>query len=177
MKRFFLLCLFVFFSTPLLAEELVGITALDGKVSLLAPAGFQPMPQEKLEFKYPASRRPTEVLSNESGSVTLAFRHADTRLNPAQVREAHTAISRMFHNLYPSAEWIRDEVIAQNGDTFMVMELTTPAIDTTIHNIIYGASVDGRLLLIAFNVDVRQAKTWLSVGRRIMASIALKKTP
>lgn len=77
----------------------------------------------------------------------------------------------MFHDRYPTAQWVRDGVVEQNGDTFIVMELITPAVDTDIHNIIYGASVDGRFLLAAFNTTVELAGHWLPIGREIMGSL------
>ncbi len=172
-----LICLFVsllIISVNSLAEELVVIEALNGKVSILAPRDFGPMPEDVIEMKSPSSRRPTDVLSNKTGSVTLVFNHANTPMLPSQVREAQTSISRQFHNMYPSAQWIRDEVIEQNGDVFIVMELITPALDTQIHNIMYGTSVDGRFLLAAFNTTVEQANKWLPVGRQIMDSLSIK---
>jgi hypothetical protein len=161
------------FSLNSFSEELVEVKALSGKVSILAPKGFGSMPIDMLEVKYPASRRPTEVLSDKTGGVTLAFNHTENAMQPSQVKEAHISISKMFHNMYPSASWIRDEVIEQNGNTFMVMELITPALDTKIHNIMYGTSVDGRFLLAAFNTTIEQAGEWLPVGKQIMSSLSV----
>ncbi len=172
MKYFLSLLLII--SCNAFAEELINIDALNGKLSILAPANFGPMTKDILEIKYPMSRRPTEVLSNETGSGTLAFNHTNNAMKPSQVVEAHASISKMFHNLYPSAKWIRDEVIQQSGSDFMVMELITPAIDTEIHNIIYGTSVDGRFLLAAFNTTIAASKEWLPIGKKIMASINVK---
>ena len=156
------------------AEELKKIEALGGKVSILAPQNFGKMPSDILEIKYPASRRPSEVLSDKTGGVTLAFNHTNNAMQPSQIKDAHKSISKMFHSMYPSATWLRDEVIVQNGKTFMVMELITPAIDTKIHNIMYGTSVDGRFLLAAFNTTTEQADEWLPIGKRIMTSLSIK---
>ena len=142
---------------------------------MLAPAGFGPMPNAMLEIKYPSSRRPTEVLSNETGAVSIAFNHTQDAMLPGQVREAHIAISAMFHNLYPSAQWVRDEVVQQNGRDFMVLELVTPALDTQIHNIIYGTSVDGRFLLVSFNTTVELSAQWLPLGKQMMVSLSIKE--
>lgn len=173
MKKYCLLALLVM-STLSWAEGLEKVEVLDGKVTIAAPPGFDPMSDERLELKYPSSRRPTEVLSDESGRVTLAFNHTDNAMQPSEVRQAHQGISRSFHNMYPSAEWIRDEVIEQNGSTFMVMELITPAMDTKIHNIMYGTSVDGRFLLVAFNTTVEQSDEWLPIGQEIMSSLSVE---
>ncbi|MDR2165946.1 MAG: hypothetical protein LBO79_10110 [Zoogloeaceae bacterium] len=173
--KFFHFLFWLFLSLSAHAVELVETTALGGKIFLLAPSDFQPMSKETLEIKYPMSRRPTEVLSNTAGGiVTLAFNHTNDALQPSQIHAAHSFISQMMHNLYPSAEWFRDEVIVQNGNTFIVMEFVSPAIDTQIHNIIYGTSVDNRFLLIAFNSVVEQAEEWVPIGRKIMSSITVK---
>jgi hypothetical protein len=173
MKKYFLLLLSLFVSTVTWSDNLMKMEALDGRVSLLAPAEFSPMPKNLINIKYPSSQRPTEVLSDSTGSVTLAFNHTNNAMAPSQVRNAHAAISKMIHNSYPSANWIKDEIIEQNGSTFMAMELITPASDTKIHNIMYGTSVDGRFLLVAFNTTIEKSKKWLPLGKNIMSSLAV----
>ena len=173
MKTFYALTSLLLICSLAQAEEMIRRTALNGKVTLTTPKSFAPMPQEILELKYPASRRPTEVLSDSTGGVSLAFNHTQDRMTPSQIKEAHVSISKMFHNMYPSAKWIRDDTFEQNGRTFMVLELITPAMDTKIHNIIYGTSVDNRFLLIAFNTTVQKSKKWLPIGKKIMASISI----
>ncbi len=174
MRYFYLLTILLFISVNSHAEELVRVEALNGKVSILAPKDFGPMPQELLELKYPASRRPTDVLTDKTGGVTLAFNHTNTPMKPSQVREARVPLSQMFHNMHPSAKWIRDEVIEQNGNVFIVLEVITPAIDTQIHNIIYCTSVDDRFMLVAFNSTVEQADEWIPHGKKIMNSLSIK---
>ncbi len=175
MKTFLVLLNLVFISVSAFAEELVEVKVLNGKVSIYVPDEFGSMPTKILELKYPSSRRPTEVLSDKTGGVSLAFSHTNNAMPLSQVGKAHTSISKMFHNMYPSATWIRDEVIVQNGHTFMVMELITPALDTKIHNIMYGTSVDDRFLLAAFNTTIEQSDLWLPIGQKIMASIKVER--
>lgn len=173
--RILVIVILMTFQSLSFAAELSKIVALNGKVELKAPSNFGPMPKEILELKYPSSRRPTEVLSDKTGGVSLAFNHTQNMLQPYQINEIHQYMSKVFRNLHPSATWFRDEVIEQSGSKFFVLELITPAIDTKIHNIIYGTSVDGRLLMVAFNTTVQQSKEWLPIGKKIMSSIIVKK--
>lgn len=151
--------------------ELVERTALNGRVSLLVPSDFSPLSEERLLLKYPSSNRPTEVLSNERGTVNIALNHTGNALAPEEVANAHAAIEQMFKNLYPSARWNRSEVVVREGRSYIVLDLWTPALDTEIRNIITGTSVDGRFLLVSFNVTRELEKTWGSVGTRIKNSI------
>ncbi|MDO6762931.1 hypothetical protein [Agarivorans sp. 1_MG-2023] len=155
------------------ANDLVPIKMLDGKVTISTPEDFTPMPQELVEIKYPSSRRPTDVLTDETTQVTLAFNHTNNKMSKKELIKAHKGMSKMFHNLYPSAEWMRDEVIKQNGHPFIVFELVTPALDTQIHNIIYATSVDERFLLMSFNATVEKAPDWLARGEKMMESIII----
>ncbi len=175
MRIIYILLILSILSFPTYGEELVSRTVLNGKVTLLTPKEFTPMKKELLELKYPMSQRPSEVLSDSTGGVTLAFNHTNNAMTQNEVMEAHKAMSKMFHNLHPSAKWLRDETIVRDGSNFMVLEVITPAIDTHIHNIMYGTSVEGRFLLVAFNTTVEQSKKWLPVGKQIMSSLKLNK--
>ncbi len=167
---FITLCILAM-STGVGAQELEAKQVLGGKLVIQVPAELQTMPKELIEIKFPNSNRPTDVLSDSTGGVTLAFNHTQNVLSPNQIREAHGVISNVFKNRYPSATWFRDEVSPLNGQEFIIMELITPAIDTQIHNIIYATSIDNRLLFVAFNTTVEQSEQWLPVGKQIMASI------
>ena len=57
----------------------------------------------------------------------------------------------------------------------MILELITPAIDTQIHNVMYGTSVNGRFLLVTFDTTVEQSKEWLPIGKQIMSSLTIAK--
>ncbi|WP_174715122.1 hypothetical protein [Vibrio penaeicida] len=162
-------------SLPTWAVELTNYEALNGKVSILAPKSFVQLSDELIEIKYPSKNKPIEVLGDETASVTLAFHYTDKPLKPSQIIKAHKFLSASFRKNYPEATWIRDEVIEKNGQKFMVMELITPTIDTKVHNIIYGTSVNERYLTVNFNTTVELSKKWLSIGKKIMESLSVSR--
>ena len=148
---------------------------LDGAVALLIPNTFALMSEEMLRLKYPSERRPTVVFSNERGSVNLAANLTSNLVRPDQISELHKAMESTFKNLYPSATWYRSEVITQDGRGYFVLDLLTPAADTHIRNIMLGTSFRGRLLLFSFNVTRELEKSWLDVGRKMLASVKVKE--
>jgi len=93
------------------------------------------MSEEIIEIKYPTENRPTEVISNNNGQISLGFSHTSYQINSEQITLAKKSISEAFQNRYPSSTWFRNEMIQQYGTEFFVLELITPAIDTKIHNI------------------------------------------
>ena len=48
------------------AENLIVTEALQGRIKIQLPSTFEQMEQKMLEFKYPASNRPTEVYTNRT---------------------------------------------------------------------------------------------------------------
>lgn len=155
------------------AEELRERVALNGRVTLLAPGNFTPLPENLLKSKYPSEWRPSEVLSNESGSVNLAFNHASGEI-PDDVDVLREGLSEPFHKIYAEAEWLRDEVVEVNGRKFVQFEMITRSLDGDIHNILYMTPLDGRLLLISFNTTMDEAPRWLEIGRRMLQSIKIR---
>lgn len=158
---------------PAQAEELQERLALNGRVTLLAPGNFTPLPENLLKSKYPSEWRPSEVLSNESGSVNLAFNHASGEI-PDDVDVLRQGLSEPFHKIYAQAEWLSDDVVEVNGRKFVHFEMITRSLDGDVHNILYMTPLDGRLLLISFNTTKEEAPQWLEIGRRILQSIKIQ---
>lgn len=150
---------------------LVERTALAGKVTLLAPEGFGPMSAELLKVKYPTQRPPTEVLSNERGTVNIAFGHTPNAITPAQIRIAYPAIEQQIKSMYPAARWNRSEVVQRGDRAYIVFDFWSPAIDTEVRNIMVATSVDNRFLLVSFNVTKELEPQWGPIGERIMSSV------
>lgn len=156
------------------ASDLEEKTVLDGKVTLLSPKEFGPMSEEMLKLKYPSANPPTEVLSNESGSVNLSFNHTASKV-PNDASVIQKALSGALHNAYAGAEWITDAVVTVNGHAFAAFEVITQASDTKIHNIIYATQLDDTMLLISFNTTLEDAPQWLEAGKKMMSSIKINK--
>lgn len=157
------------------SPALVERTALDGQVTLLTPQDFRPMSEDMLALKYPSVRPPKEVLTNERGSINIAFNHTDNAMRPDQVAAFHPALERMFRNLYPSARWNRSEVVTRDGQACVVLDLWTPAVDTEVRNLMLATSVEGRLLIVSFNVTRELDPEWGPLGVRIMESVRVRR--
>lgn len=147
---------------------------IDGKLSLLVPEEFSEMDEETLQLKYPSERRPTLVYTNESGAINLAVNHTKDRMPQSEIDAFHKQMDAMFRNLYPSATWFNSGVIDINGRNWLTLNLRTPAIDTEIRNIMVGTSLDGRLLLVSFNVTKELEDQWLEPAEAIIQSLGVR---
>jgi hypothetical protein len=153
--------------------DLVTRVVLDGRVEMLLPSSFELMSEEMLKLKYPSGKPPTQVYTNEAGSVNVALNHTNDRLKAGQIPEFRKYLEDVFRRTYPSARWYRNEVTEINGRQFVLLDVRTPAVDTNVRNIIVGTSVDDRLLLVSFNVVQDLEGEWLAVGNKIIQSVKI----
>ena len=174
MKTLLLACLLSLTVSVAQAQDsarLVQRTALGGKVSLLVPADFAPLKPEIMDIKYRQAGRPTEVLSNEPATINIAFGHTQDAITPAQIRLAYPAMEGQLKATYPTARWNRSELFEREGRSYFLLDFWAPALDTETRNIMVGTSVQGRFLLVSFNVTRELEKEWGAIGERIMNSV------
>jgi len=148
-------------------------TLLDGLVSIDVPAAMKPMPPLILKQKYPGSRRPPIAFSTKDGSVSIALNYTNNHLTESGVDRAHRSMSDFFYRTYPLARWHQNKITTVQGRKSFVFELTTPATNATIHNLIYGIPVNKRLLLVTFNTTLPQRQYWLPLGRVALNSLRI----
>lgn len=144
---------------------------LGGKLSLLVPEEFSEMGEEMLRVKYPNERRPTLVYTDASGSINVAINHSNDPMSESEIGAFHQQMEGMFRNAYPSATWFDSGVIDIGGKSWLTLNLRTPAVDTEVRNILAGTSVDGRLLLVSFNVTKELESQWIEPAEAIIRSL------
>jgi len=155
--------------------ELVEGSALGGRVALLVPEGFAPMSEDLIRLKYPMEdRRPTEVLSNRRGTLNIALRHAPDALTPDDLERLRVMMSGMLETVRPGIRWNRSEVFERDGRRFLALDFWSTAVDTDIRNLMLATSVDGRLLIVSFNVTQELEAVWGPVGERVMDSVEIR---
>jgi hypothetical protein len=153
--------------------NLVSRVVLDGKVKMLLPSSFELMSEAMLKLKYPSGKPPTQIYTNDRGSVNVALNHTHDRLTAAQIPQFRKYLEDVFRRAYPSAHWYRSEVTEINGRQFVLLDVRTPAIDTEVRNVMIETSVDDRFLLISFNVVRELEGEWLAAGNKIIQSVKI----
>jgi hypothetical protein len=146
-------------------------TVVEGKLSLLMPKSFTVMDEEMLQTKYPNERRPTLVYTDESSRINVAINHTANRISMAEIEDVHKYMDSTIRNTHPSATWFASDVIPVNGRQWFRLDVRTPAIDTEIRNVMMGTSVEGRMLLVSFNVTRELEEEWIEVARTIVQSL------
>ena len=170
-----LLCLSLLLAAgPAFAKEvkLEPQALLDGKLVLLVPASFEEMSEEHRRLKYPSERRPPIVFSNYMGSVNIAVKPTEHSITEAGMESARLSMERGFQEAYPDSEII-SRPIELDGKLSFFFDFWVPVPDTDVRNWIVGMSIEGRLVMISFNVTRELEPEWMGVAKKIVASIDL----
>jgi len=154
--------------------ELEKRKILNDKVEILLPKEFEIMSEDMMKLKYPSERRPTLVYTDKTGGINVAFNHTASNATQQQIDAYKDNFVSMFKNLYPTAEWRGTGTNEINGRKVGYIELTTPAIDTKIYNLMFFTDLDGRLLLCTFNCVDKKQKDWIDTAKQIMNSLTIK---
>jgi len=151
--------------------RLVPKKFLDGRIEMLAPASFAPMSDEMARLKYPTANRPSEILTNEAGSVNLSFTYSKQVVAPSQLGEMYKSMDQMFHSIHKTAEWHNSGLKTINNRQWFEMDLTIQLPDTLVRNMMYGTSSGRRAALVAFNVTVEEESQWAEAAKVMIASL------
>ncbi|HCD7254847.1 TPA: hypothetical protein ND504_004390 [Citrobacter farmeri] len=144
-----------------------SVQILGGKASVIMPDGFIKMPKELLETKYPLSKRPQEVwyVEKENGKVTIAFSMTINAMSDAQIPQFAQMLKQQFSSVSP----ILSDVTV-NGNRLTRMEMTIPAADSDIYNVMQLSSLEGKLLISTFNTTEDLKETYTEMGKQALST-------
>ena len=126
-------------------------TMEDGAVRFEAPVGFKPLSRKLIETKFARGRPPSFVVGTERATTTIAYDLKATAVAPNQLTAFRKRLTKVLPRIVAGLKWIENKTVKIDGRDFGLMEMTSTAIDTDIHNIMLFTSYQGRLLIFNFN--------------------------
>lgn len=126
-------------------------TMEDGAVRFDAPVGFKPLSRKLIETKFARGRPPSFVVGTERATTTIAYDLKGTAVAPNQLTAFRKRLTKVLPRIVAGLKWIENKTIKIDGRDFGLMEMTSTAIDTDIHNIMLFTSYKGQLLIFNFN--------------------------
>ncbi|MEM9282338.1 MAG: hypothetical protein AAGA96_10955 [Verrucomicrobiota bacterium] len=170
MKIPILVTALVFISTRMLAEPIqVAGTA----VTFDPPNGFAPLSQEIIAIKWPTDRAPAYAIGNPSGSTTVAYDLKPNRLPQEALPDVQKSFTQLFERMVPGIIWKKNELIEHSGQRWLMMEMTSNAVDTDIYNIMLITGFDGKMLVFNFNSTREDFPRYEAELRKSLNSIKL----
>lgn len=167
----------VTFALILLSSSLFAdpIKVGDTEVTFEAPEGFQPYSKEVIAIKWPTNRAPAYAVGIPSGSTTIAYDIKPHYIPQDDLPKAQKSFTQLFERIIPGIDWKKNEIIEHSGQKWLLMEMTSNAIDTDIYNIMLMTGFEGKMLVFNFNSTKKDFPKYEEELRKSLQSVKLPK--
>ncbi len=144
-------------------------------ITFEAPEGFEPLAKEIIALKWPANRAPAYAVGNESASTTVAYDLKPNNIPQKDLPAVKKSFTKFFERMIPGLQWKKNKIVEISGQNWILMEMTTDAIDTDIYNIMLVTGYKGKMLLFNFNSTKEDFPKYEAKLRKSLRSIKLPK--
>ncbi len=166
-----LLSILYFHGFVALAKEV----SFDGaSVTFVVPDAFAELSKEEIKAKYPSVNAPSQVIGDERRTTTIAFQVKEQAIKSSDLPEVQKAFTQVFDRVIPGIEWKQNAIVEMAGQKWLMLEMTSRAIDQDIHNIVLVTPHKGRMLMFNFNSTKNEFPKVEKVLRDSIKSIVLK---
>jgi hypothetical protein len=144
-------------------------------VTFEPPANFKTLSADVMATKWPTNRAPAYAVGNDTASTTVAYDFKGGNLPQDKLSEVQAVFKQAFERMVPGLKWIRNEIVEHERQKWILMEMTSSAIDQDIHNVIFVTGHEGKTLMFNFNSTKKDFPKYEAALRASMKSIKLPK--
>ena len=151
------------------------IQVADAPVRFEAPEGFKPVPQDLIALKWPSNRAPRFVVGDERATTTVAYDLKPHSIPQDQLPEVQQTFTGLMERMVPGIRWINNELIELAGQRWLLMEMSSNAVDTDIHNIMLITGIGEQMLIFNFNSTKEEFPKVEMALRKSLRSISIDR--
>ena len=156
-----------------LSADLIEVT--DTGVTFEAPEGFRPLSNELIAAKWPTNRAPAFAVGTPTGGATVAYDLKPNNIPQEALPEMRKSFTELFERTIPGIAWKKNEIIEHSGQKWLLMEMTSNAVDTDIYNMMLLTGFRGKMLVFNFNSTKEDFPKYEAALRRCLTSVKLPK--
>lgn len=170
MKNVWVVMVSIIFFSPLVTAKEINYS--DSAV-FEVPDAFTALTSSEIANKFPSNRAPKYVVGNKRRSTTIAWDLKPRAIPADKLEQVKVSFVRLFERIVPGLAWIKRDIIELAGQQWILLEMTSNAIDTDIHNIMLLTSHQGKMLVFNFNSTKAEFPEVENILRHSIRSIKL----
>ena len=170
MKIHLLITALIALSPKLFADP---IKVADTEITFEAPEGFKPLSKEIISTKWPTNQAPSFAVGTPSGSTTVAYDLKAHNVPQEALPEVQKSLTQFLERMIPGIDWKKNQIIDHSGQKWLLMEMTSNAVDTNIYNIMLITGFEGKMLAFNFNSTKEDFPKYEAELRKSLKSINL----
>lgn len=143
---------------------------LDGKVAIWMPDDFEELTPEEVAVSYPLGNKPDKVYSNSYLDLAAGYNYTHHEV-PDEYMGDFLKIARLsLERTGPKVRIISENVRKTEKHTISSIELISHTVTESIYNLMYFASLDGRVLIGFINFNCRNRERYKPVAQEMASS-------
>lgn len=145
-------------------------TFLDGKAAIWMPKSFEELSPEVMEVFYPLGNKPDSVYAGKNLDLTTGYQYTQHEI-PDEYMEDFLKIAKpALENMGPKVKILSERVRKTDNHTIATLEMISHTITEAVYNLMYFASLNGRVLLGFINFDYKNIKRYKTIAKEMLSS-------
>ena len=162
--------------TPLEGDFYKHEVILENQLEILLPTNFSDMPIEIAKEKYPSEERPQCIKTDSSTMIDIGISlHDEIPIAENSIADVIEDMKYVLKKTNPAMEFYESGIEELEDFNIGWMDYKSFAIDDQMYNIMFVASVKGKMLHGVFNCGYSAHVEWRDRGLQIIKSIRFNK--
>ncbi len=148
---------------------------IEDKAVMRMPEDFTPRSEEEIASVYFLGSRPKYVFSNGYLNFMAAFNWTNNAMPDSSIFDFTKFAKQSIDRIGPKAHFMNEEKLTQEGGSLSILQFVAQTIDSVNYNVMFFASLEGRLLIGSVTFDQKYAKRLLPLVLEMVKSFHIKQ--
>ncbi|MEK4425969.1 hypothetical protein [Solibacillus sp. FSL K6-1523] len=152
--------------------EFTEISLYENKIRMCIPATFEVMEPELMDIKYPSSRRPEYIYTNDSTSINITMKIMEQQITVEELEDFTQTMMSMLHKIQPSAEMLDIGMKEVNGIQMGYFDFISQALGDKIYNVMFLFIVGEHVTMGSVNCSKKEMHIWKPIAYGMMETVS-----
>ena len=148
---------------------------IEDKAVMRMPEDFTSRTEEEIASVYFLGSRPKYVFSNGYLNFMAAFNWTNNVMPDSSIFDFTKFAKQSIDRIGPKAHFMNEEKLTQDGSSLSILQFVAQTIDSVNYNVMFFASLEGRLLIGSVTFDQKYAKRLLPLVVEMVKSFRIKQ--
>jgi len=148
---------------------------LDGKATIYFPEDFVSRTKEQIEEVFFLGFPPQYVFSNDYLYFMTSFNWTNNRISNAQIPDFAKFAKQALDHVGPKSRIMKEKKLIREEGNLAIIEFLANTIDSINYNVMFFASVDGRLVIGSTTFEQKYTDRLLPIAYEMATSFKLTR--
>lgn len=146
---------------------------IEDKINMRMPEDFTSRSEEEIASVYFLGSRPGYVFSNGYLNFMVAFNWTNNVMPDSSIFDFTKFAKQAIDRIGPKAHFMDEEKLTLEGHSLSILQFVAQTIDSVNYNVMFFASLEGRLLIGSVTFDQKYARRLLPLVAEMVKSFRI----